>query len=59
MEFLFLLLLRLWSGKLHFTTINYTPDYTLHSKLFKCTFYTINYHTLHPTVTFTVKLNRN
>ena len=40
--------------KLHFTTLNYAPDYTLHHKLFKCILYTINYHTLHPSVTLAV-----
>ena len=42
-------------GKLHFTTLNYTLDHTLHHKLFKYTLCIINYHTyytLHPTITF-------
>ena len=34
-------------GKLYFTTLNYAPNYTLHPKLFECTFCTLNYHTLH------------
>ena len=49
------------SGKLHFTTLNYLLDYTLHPKLSNCTFYTINYHIyhiLHPGVIFTVIFNR-
>ena len=36
--------------KLHFTTLDYTPNYTLHPKLFGCTFCTLIYHicyTLH------------
>ena len=51
-----LVLKRNW-GKLHFTTLNYPLDYTLHSKLFDCTFCTLNYHiyhALHPDVIFTV-----
>ena len=50
------------SEKLHFTTINYAPDYTFHSKLFKCTVCTQNYnhyYTLHPNASLTVKLDRN
>ena len=49
-------------GKLHFTTLNYALDYTLHHKLFECTVYTLNYDpccTLHPDVNFTVKFNGN
>jgi len=49
-------------GKLHFTTLNCTLDYTLHPTLFECTLCTLyyhNYHTLHPYVTFTVKLDKN
>ena len=49
-------------GKLHFTILNYTPDYTLHPKLFECTLSTLNYHTyytLHSDVSFTVKLDGN
>ena len=42
------------SGKLHFTTRNYALNYTLHPKLSECTLYTLDYHTLHPNVTFTV-----
>ena len=48
-------------GKLHFTTLNYPLDYTLHSKLSDCTLCTLNYHTyhaLHPGVIFTVIFNR-
>ena len=48
-------------GKLHFTTLNYPLDYTLHHKLSDCTLCTINYHTyhaLHPDVIFTVIFNR-
>ena len=47
--------------KLHFTTLNYPLDYTLHPKLSNCTLYTLNYHTyqaLHPGVIFTVIFNR-
>ena len=50
----------IFKGKLHFTTQNYTPDYTLHPKLFECTLCTLNYHTyytLHPSVTFVVMFN--
>ena len=50
------------SGKLHFTTLNYTPDYTLHPKLFECTLCTLNYYicyTLHPDVNFIVMLDGN
>ena len=46
--------------KLHFTALNYISDYTLHSKLFKCTFCTINYdhcHILHPDVKFSVNFD--
>ena len=53
-------LLIFW-GKLHFITLNYALDYTLHPKLFDCTFCTINYHTyhtLHPGVIFAVIFNR-
>ena len=48
-------------GKLHFTTLNYPLDYTLHPKLSDCTLCTLNYHTyhaLHPGVIFTVIFNR-
>ena len=37
-------------------------NYTLHHKLFECTVYTLNYdhcYTLHPRVSFTVKLDGN
>ena len=47
-------------GKLHFTTLNYTSDYTLHPKFFECTFCTLNYgicYTLHPKVKFYVILD--
>ena len=40
-----------FKGKLHFTTLNYTPDYTLHPKLFEWTFCILNYdicYTFHP-----------
>ena len=49
-------------GKLHFTILNYTLDYTLHPILFECILCILNYHnyhTLHPYVTFTVKLDKN
>ena len=49
-------------GKLYFTTLNYTPDYTLHLKLLECTLCILNYHTyytLYPDVSFTVKLDGN
>ena len=48
------------SEKLHFTTSNYTSCYTLHHKLFECTFYTLNYepcYTLHPDVKFAINLD--
>ena len=51
-----------FKGKLHFTTLNYTLDYTLHFKLFECTFYILNYdicYTLHSIVSFTIKLDGN
>ena len=47
-------------GKLHFTTLNYALCYTLHLKLFECTFCTLNYHTnhiLHLGVTFAITFN--
>ena len=47
--------------KLHFNTLNYTPDYTLNPKLFKCTLCILNYHTyytLHPDFSFPIKLDR-
>ena len=46
-----------WLRKLHFTTLNYTPNYTLYPKLFEWTFYTLNYdifYTLYPNVKFTM-----
>ena len=46
--------------ELHFTTLNYASDYTLHPKLFERTLCTPNYHpyhTLHPGVTFTLIFN--
>ena len=49
-------------GKLHFTTLNYTSDYTLHPKLFGCTFCTLNYdicYTLHLGLKFSVILDGN
>ena len=48
--------------KLYFITLNYVIYYTLHPKLFECTFYTINYdpcYTLHTNVKFGVNLNEN
>ena len=48
-------------GKLHFTTLNYALDYTLHPKLSDCTLCTLNYHTyhtLHFGVIFAVIFNR-
>ena len=47
--------------KLHFTTINYVLNYTLHPKLSNCTLCTLNYHTyhtLHPGVIFAIIFNR-
>ena len=49
-------------GEIYFITLNYTLDYTLHHKLFECTFCTINYYiyyTLHPDVNFTIMLGGN
>ena len=46
--------------KLHITTLNYTLDYTLYSKLFECTFYTLNYdpcYISHHDIKFIVNLN--
>ena len=46
-------------GKLHFTTLNYTPCYTYHPKLCGCTLTTLNYyllHTLHPPLTYLLTL---
>ena len=48
-------------GKLHFTTLNYALDYTLHHKLSDCTLCILNYHsyhTLYPGVIFAVIFNR-
>ena len=48
-------------GKLHFTTLNYALDYTLHLKLSDYTLCTLNYHTyhtLHFGVIFAVIFNR-
>ena len=47
--------------KLHFTILNYTSNYILHSKQFKCKFCTLNNdpcYTLHPDIKFVVNLNR-
>ena len=47
-------------GKLHFTTLNYALDYTLHPKLYDCTLCTLNYytyHALHPDVIFAIIFN--
>ena len=49
-------------GELHFTILNYTLDYILHPKLFKCTFCTLNYdfcYTLHLDDKFSVNLDGN
>ena len=46
--------------KLHFTSLNYIPKYTLHYKPFECTFYNINYdscYTLHVNIKFFVNLD--
>ena len=48
------------NGELHFITLNYISDYTLHHKLFECTFSILNYepyYTLHPDVKFAVNLD--
>ena len=48
--------------KLHFIILNYTSYYTLHHKLFECTFCTLNYdsyYTLHLDVKFAVNLDGN
>ena len=34
-------------GNLHFTILNYAPNYTLQPKLTECTFCTLNYYTYH------------
>ena len=47
-------------GKLRFTNLNYTSDYTLDHKLFECMFCTLNYdpyYTLHLEVKFAVNLD--
>ena len=47
--------------KLHFTTLNYALDYTLHPKLSDCTLCTLNYYTyhiLHPNVIVAVIFNK-
>jgi len=44
-------------GKLHFITLNYISYYPLHSKLFECTFRTLNYnlsYTLHLDIKFAI-----
>ena len=49
-------------GKLYFITLNYILNYTLHLKLFECMVCTLNYdhcYTLHPNVSFTLKLDGN
>ena len=46
--------------KLHFIILNYTLNYTLHAKLFECTFCTKNYdscYILYPNVKFVFNLN--
>ena len=46
--------------KLHFTTLNYILDYSLHHKLFDCMFCTSNYdhyYNLHPDVKFAINLD--
>jgi len=48
-------------GKLHFTTLNYTFNYTLYHKPFECMFCTIKYdhcYTLHLNIKFAVNLDR-
>ena len=48
--------------KLHFIILNYALNYILHPKLFECIICILNYdycYTLHPIVSFTVKLDRN
>ena len=52
----------IFKGKLHFTTLNYPLDYTLHPKLSDCTLCTLNYHTyhaLHPDVIFLLYLTES
>lgn len=44
--------------KLYSTTLHYTSYYTLHSKFFECTCYTLNYdlcYTLHSAIKFRVQ----
>ena len=56
---IFLILIR---GNYILPPQNYTPVYTLHSKLFECMFCTLNYdpyYTLHPDIKFTVMLDGN
>ena len=46
--------------ELHFTTLNFILDYTLHPKFFECTFFTLNYdrcYNLHPDIKFAVNLD--
>ena len=46
--------------KLYLTTLNYSSNYTLHPRLFVCTFCTINYdycYTLHYHIKFVVNLD--
>ena len=46
----------------HFTTLNYTLNYILHPKIFKCIICTINYnhcYTLYPDFKFSVNLDKN
>ena len=46
----------------YISTLNYTPYFTLHPKLFECTFCTLNYdfyYTLHPDIKFTINLDEN
>ena len=48
--------------KLHFITLNYISNYTLHHKLFECMFCTLNYnscYTLHPAIKFAVNVDEN
>ena len=47
-------------GKLHFTTLNYTPDCILHPKFFEWTFCSLNYdicYTFHPNIKFRVTMD--
>ena len=48
--------------KLHFITLNYTLNYTLHPKFFEHMFCTLNYnfcYTLHSDIKFTINLDGN